>query len=115
MAWTHLLTVVRENPNGRAVARIERPCSHACWILFQGASGRVAGGSSGRPLTAGSDVLPLRVRWAATLTWPGVESSRGSAPPEPRRCAHGRDGWRVQLGQCVAFLPRGLYLSVDVC
>ena len=74
-AFRYLLTVLREMPRTRAVARMERPCSCACRIAFQRACWRGVGAAR---LTPGVRGL---TSWAAGGRGAG---NRAGTPPVPR-------------------------------
>lgn len=71
-----LLMVIRESLSKRDVARIDTHYSWACWIAFQRASWRAAGGHSAPP--------PLTARWGDVLLVVRLAAVLGKAPPEPR-------------------------------
>ena len=77
-----LLTVSREISSSLAVARIESPCSRACWIAFQRASCRSVGARSCLLPGSGLVVAPLLATLTAAVA-AGSAGSRRGAPPEP--------------------------------
>ena len=74
------MTVTREIPSSRAVARMDSPCNCACWIAFQRASCRGVGARS-CALVAGRAVVLLFATSAVAAA--RSAGSRRSAPPEP--------------------------------